>query len=67
MNHKDKIFNYSKNSYKLQTTKSKPINNIKISGDTDHEGLYGIEETTNINNKIYIKQKKSLRQFSMIS
>ena len=57
----DKVFNYWKNSYDLQK-RAKPNNNLKINNITNHEGLYELEETSNIDGKVFIKQYKLNRE-----
>ena len=58
-NRNDKVANYWRSSYKTQMNdKIPPKNTIKISNTTNHLGLYEIEETTNNNGNIFIKQYK---------
>ena len=58
-NNNDKITNYWKTSIKNQLGKKNIVNNtIKVSSYLNHEGKYEVDETTNINGKIFIKQYK---------
>ena len=58
----DKIVNYSKNSYntqlKEQNNRRNIQNTIKINPNTNHLGLYEVEQTTVSNKGVFNKQHK---------